>query len=484
MKRILPLVALPLLMLTSCGGDVSPSASSSSSISSDSPDVSSVSSSESSEKYTPLETTYSLSFESLLMVDEDGNKVDFQYDFEYKDAFFDKSGTTFQKDLALLSFASHISAHEKEGAVSFLEGIGFDNIVQSPDYDQEETKDTVLYNFAHRHLNGSELIAINMDSTGYTYPWISNATIGKEGNATGYQSGSDKVLAALKSYVAPYEGRTIKLWLSSYSRTAGITNILAQDLLDEKEAICSEENMYCYAFESPRVVEESLKKDHPSIHNIINRGDLFTYLFPEEYGFVRAGHDVDIYNENADELVLAFDEKLVLAPFTAKEEDEDGFMDEAEFDRLIVSILTQKSQYEESDVSYVPDLSTRDNYVDNGYQEVIAYLLAFGFSLKETTLKAIQERFENLTFMDVLLIAQENGLYNILSPILDEHGESYDPETLRTGLNKIVSHLMTNCLTLLPLLVDENYTNNAVRAFQFHAVETILPLLLAYEEAK
>ena len=436
-------------------------------------DTSSISESSSSSQAKPLmDIEYDYSFQSILITDEEGNPYNLSAKLAYRDSFFLESGETFNKDLALMSLAASTMSDTKANSQSFYQGLGFDDIVHSPDYDADETKDTILYNIAHKTIEGVNVVALSAcSSNGYKLPWLNNLNIGKTGNAAGFQCGSDKLKAALDTYLHSYEGQPVKLWFSGYSRSAALLNILASELL-EAQAV-TEENMYCCIFETPKVMDVAAIQPHPSIHNIINRNDPIQSFFPDEFGLGRAGVDIDIYDENASAIAAAFDSRIVLPEPMA---EEGYYSSDEEFlqfvhDALLVDVSN------EDPTSYVPDMHNRENFVDNHYQEYFATLISAIQSMSSEATAALLAEIEDNPFA----VISTDGLYAMIKAQLDAEGIAYDDEGLRNACNDMIDFVMYDAPTVLLVVGTDSGKNNFQRLADFHAPELIMPLLLNYQ---
>ena len=494
-KQIFPLL-LVALMLGSCGGNSSSNASTSSSTptpssasssaqdSSTTPDSSVSSVEESSADQSSVEvssepedgsTQYPFRLKAALMKDEEGEPLEFDYTFSYNDSFFLEDAQLFNKDLATMSLALGMSAGKKEDVGAFFNTLDYDDVVYSPDYDIDETAETVLYTIGHKTIEGSEVIALGMNSLDYKKPWANNIIIGKTGNAAGFQVGADKVLPVLKEYIQKYSQNPVKIWMTGYSRTSAIGNIVAETLLDEE--VVEEENMFFYGFETPAVVDATIKQPHLSIKNIIGKGDLITYLYPEQYGLTRAGVDIDTYVENIDEVLLAYDSRLVLPEFTPVE---DMFETLPEFNQFLMNALLAEPTLDKEDPDYVPGIPTRADYVDNGYQDYVSYLIELVMSMSPEGLAYLMATVADNPFA---LLATD-GLYTVAKDALDLDGLTYDDELLKNACNNVLAFFMNNAPVILAIAGVEMYQKNLLRAVNTHAPEVFLPLLLNYQPAE
>ena len=416
--------------------------------------------------------TYHVEFESMLLSDEIGKYITIGYDFPCEAVTFENKATVFNKDLALASFAFNVSAPSKTAINEVYAAYDFKNIVNSPDYDKLETKQSVKYTIGSKKVGDDDLIALTISGLKYLLPWQSNFDLGVEGDHKGFTEGANKVLEALNEYLKDYPNiNKRKLWITGYSRSAGISQIVSYHLLDEE--LFLEDNLYGYFFETPLGIDAEKVGEYKSLFNVINSGDLITYIPPTNYGFKRIGIDVDIYNKNTDSIVKAFDERLNVAPFKANSDL--GYKNEAEFNVFLLEQLTKV--FESVDEPDFHDLSTKDRFVEF-YQDTFAYLLSLAFSLKLETIVAVKEAFEKLNIVDkALLLMDKMGVYNFLKPIFDEVEQPYDDEKLQTSTVNLVTFAQ-KCTTVVSKIVSADFQNVALRSVQLHAPETVLPLLI------
>lgn len=471
MKKHPSFLLLTPIVLCSCGGTSSANSSSLSSSASSSSLSSSSRVSWSEESYATglADGQYTFDFRSRLLMDEDGSPYQLHYTIPYQEDFFLLDGRQFHQELALLSASYAISANSKKQTEEFFVTLGFDHIFHSPDYDAAESADTIRYSFAHKNIDGHDLVAVMMDAQAYFKPWANNVVIGKEGNAVGFQIAADRVLPYLEEYLEKYAQNNVKIWITGYSRSAAIADILAQSLLERD--IVREENLFHYGFEAPAVIDVNHFQPHPSIHNICVGTSLLSSFYPECFGLTHGGNVIDIYDERASDIVADFDPRVTLPEFIP----DSGYYDnDAEYLDLILSSLTVKVDVENE--GYVPDMHDRSSYVDNNYESYLSYVIGKAMSL---SLAARAELLESFQENAVKLITL-NGLYHLLKTALDKNGIPYDDEYLKTATNSLVRFLTTDVPITMYLVSSKVGKSNFARALAMHAPEVFFPLLLNY----
>ena len=83
----------------------------------------------------------------------------------------------------------------------------------------------------------------------------------------------------------------------------------------------------------------------------------------------------------------------------------------------------------------------------------------------------------------MLGLLSTDGLYNFLTPILNEHNFAYDDAQLKASTNA-VAELATQKIALLLLFASADYKQNLMRLIDFHALETVIPLVFALNTAE
>ena len=415
--------------------------------------------------------TYRLSFDAKGLNKEGATeKYKVSYDINYFEDDFVGSGLTYNPNLALLSLASSLSQERKDLAEAFYTTLAFDNVTYSPEYDTAWDKDTVLYTFAHKQVEDKEVIAVAVNGFEYKQAWESNFIWGKEGNASGFENAATKLRSAFDTYFESYKNNNPTIWITGYSRSAAISGIFLENLLEEH--VVSEEQVSAYLFEAPGTMVEENIHNHPSIRNIVNSADFVANSLPKKFGFKRPGIDLDIYSTSQDTIVSSFyNSDLSLAPFKSSKD----YADEVEFiDYFYNNILLKEISGEDAH-----DASTRENYVDN-YESSISYVIGLFFSLKEETITAIRNEFNDFGILDYLSLLSEDGIYDFLKPILDTYEETYDDAMLKTATNRLGEFLRNNSGALTRFATNSDFKNNLLRVGELHSPEVVLPLLVSY----
>lgn len=422
--------------------------------------------------------TFSLNFDAILLKDENNNPIKIKYDIPKNYLSFDHDATTFKKELALVAAPFIVYAPEKEDIQKVYQFFEFDDIYMSEDYDLEETVNTIKCIIGHKHINDYELINISVGGYNYMKPWQNNFTIGKNGNHQGFQEGAIKLLPMIINYLNKYKDYSkVKVFLNGYSRSAAIANLTASLLIDNN--LINENNLYTYLYETPRGIDINNTKEYKSIFNIINSADLITYVAPQEYNLKRVGVDIEIYKENADELLKEFNEQINIGKFTptantSETEVSNGFENDIEFVNYFIRYLLEPVDPEYVEVP-IKDISTRENFCNN-VQDDIGYVASFALSLPTVVINIIIDKVQNKPIGELVLLLQEDGLYNFLKPILDEYQISYDEVALKDKLNGVLYFLQQKS-NLLFMAMSEEMRSNILRTIYFHTLETVVPLL-------
>lgn len=253
----------------------------------------------------------------------------FTVDFKYSDGFFENEPALYQHHMASASMAlahssctviNHITQQDGSTVQDYSEGpsrligvmeqMGFENITASDSYFVKPTGDSIACVIGSKEIetvNGKKkIVQITVRSANYEKEWVSNVTLGREGEAEGFANAADTVFG---TYLADYieqnglgealENGEVDFWLTGFSRGGATANLTAKRLIDAYQE--QGNKIYAYCIEAPQGGIEAAEKegaDYRGIHNVINVTDLVPYVAPTLMGFKRYG--VDHYLSCAD----------------------------------------------------------------------------------------------------------------------------------------------------------------------------------------
>ena len=390
---------------------------------------------------------------------------DYKLRFHFGRELFEENANTFNKDLALLSFASCLTNYKKEEAGKFFKRIKIDTslIYHLP----EATEDTYGYTMAYKRYDNYDLIAMSFRGFDYGAEWSNNFELGKTGNHNGFEARAQQAFTELlfecRSYIPAPE--RIKIWLTGYSRGGALANMVAQKMLSMENPLVAREDMFVYTFEAPQGLDENNAGDYENVHNLVNSADLVTYVAPQEYGLYRCGNDIQLKTEetNVDRLINEFDKDITLPAFTT----EGDSTNEEAFIQSLINRITSVGSKDTDALS-----STRAEFVDN-YQPGLKYFIGLFFSLSSSTTNKIKTRFDELDFVGKAAIMTDGGIYNFLKPILDEDNVTYDDGSLQTSCATLQKFLINNPTILASFISNSNLT----RIISMHSPEVTYVLL-------
>lgn len=150
-------------------------------------------------------------------------------------------------------------------------------------------------------LNG-HAISRNLSSSAYNGEWASNVSIGASGESEGFADATRQTMDFLAEYINKYniDTNNTKFWVTGYSRTGAVSNMVAKRLIDTYNNDGTKVFAYCNAPANGGLKSEMKTGcDYSGIHNIINPSDIVPYVAPSEMGFVRYGTDHFIPGDTA-----------------------------------------------------------------------------------------------------------------------------------------------------------------------------------------
>ena len=250
------------------------------------------------------------------------------YSLEYDDSWFIKEHNELNTDLAKISMRMamagfgavgtpaknnteqknvystvHYHADESpkstsENIVDFYETLHFKDVQVFYPIPDEDTigftiaSKTFLDNFDTEYT----LIACTIRGAGYYYEWSGNFNVGREFYHNGFNIAATTVLEKLEPYLAQYDGKKVKLWITGFSRGAAVANIVADEITDDAKNHWNKLNtgdIFAYCFECPKNMKKDDLKSHDfaNIINIVNYADPVPKLAPgiDLWDYTRSG---------------------------------------------------------------------------------------------------------------------------------------------------------------------------------------------------
>lgn len=375
--------------------------------------------------------------------------------YYYSDGYFNQPPEEYNVHLATMSLAITMSAYNSAGtefdetihnngyanrfrnAKLLFSDLGFkdNNIHISESFTLKPTDSSIGVIMGAKELAYDEdyiLVPIVVRGAGYESEWASNVQLGESGEAKGFCEAADQVMKELESFIssdndinlekAIKDGK-VKFWITGFSRAAATANLVAKRVTDKYG---KENEIFSYCFETPKggVDSETLNAEHTyngqylNIHNIINTGDIVTFVGPKEMGFKRYGVDHFVPGDVAGEItenVYTTKKGLKVTTYTDNEADEVG---DDDYNARREAMLFQLALIDDSLIfdDYF-SLATL-NYI--GYSFSDAELIG---PLKNGTLTTAADWIPS--FMESLLKWSANGTYSLSTKDGDGYGGDY-----------------------------------------------------------
>ena len=222
------------------------------------------------------------------------------WEFPYSDEQFSNDATEYNHLLAQSSLGFAISSFRVANAPLeeldkygkfFLEQAGFKQI-ESTQFNENTSINTVATLIAHKNIGETPVIAVTISGAGYKNEWQSNITITKEEHSLfhfGFAHAGQLVCDRIHAYKKNNNiADNAKIWITGFSRSAAISNVVAYKLLNDN--FVTNENLYCYAFATPRYITDSTILDCPSIFNIVGAFDMVPKIPFSLWGYGRLGN--------------------------------------------------------------------------------------------------------------------------------------------------------------------------------------------------
>ena len=213
-----------------------------------------------------------------------------EWDFPYSDAFFSMPSSMFSMTMAQASMGLTVSAFRSPllsfQYESYLRGAGFTEITGFG-YDKAPSADSVSGVIGMKRIGDCTVIAAAACGQGYGNEWASNFKVGEGDRHEGFNAAARLFEDQLAQYLKEQgiEGRK-KLWVSGFSRSSAIGNILAADMIESGEF----DEVYAYLFGVPRTTRQPVQ--YPGIYNICSQYDPMSEVPLQTWDYERYGTDL------------------------------------------------------------------------------------------------------------------------------------------------------------------------------------------------
>ena len=275
--------------------------------------------------------------------------------FHYRDSYFFQDSHTYNPSLATMSgnlarAAYDIGDTEADFPIGYqnletlLEDCGFTNFEANEGYKIKPESDSIGVGIAMKNatVNGERrtIIAIGVRGGNYGAEWSGNTKLSDSGEAQGFATARDQVIAFLNQYLSAHESEITeqpRIWIAGFSRASATSNLtmnfinyaiencnnpvaaaqatgigtasaaysnmytLAEHMARLK---ANQSNMYCYGFEVPAGGVKkgeggfnAVADDNGNIWNAIHSEDVVPMVAPSSWDFVRYGTDVNLVEE-------------------------------------------------------------------------------------------------------------------------------------------------------------------------------------------
>ncbi len=270
---------------------------------------------------------------------------------KYNDEYFRNGSDVFNTDLAYSSMCLAAATMNSNrfgddytkkpvNIKSFLQNVGCKDITVNVGYTTLPTSESNIgVAIGHKALayDDAELFVVGIRGGNYQGEWAGNVRVGTKGFHQGFAEARDSVLAFILPYIKDHsQGRTVKIWISGYSRSGAVSNLVggwlctwlkdsdtagvtptidyAEDYdrelmrnttaktYDLTGVKMSTKNIFCYPVNAPQgvLMQEALSasKYCKGIHNLTNADDWVPQVAPHvtinDFDFWRYGVDHDI----------------------------------------------------------------------------------------------------------------------------------------------------------------------------------------------
>lgn len=400
------------------------------------------------------------------------SKPNYSVEFQYDDSYFVRNPAIYDKGLSMLSFASSLATSTKQEAIDFFAGGQFQDIT-TYHLDETPTSDSIGFAFGHKTVDTSELFAVSIRGFNYGLEWANNFKIGKTGNHEGFDGSAQIVRTELLKYINLYKGsKAAKIWVSGYSRAGAVANALVYN-----PALLGVDNnaIYAYTFEAPASLDSSNCNEDINVHNVLNSGDVIAAVVPSNYNIGRCGTVYPIYDEDAANIVKAFDNGIDFPEFSPISGGSKTINNDHELVEYIINAVYNVQT--DNDDAKQWTANSRSEYVDR-YQSGLSYIVGLLFNMSSSNRSKMLKDLQDLGFSALTVLGSGQSIHDFMKPYFDADGISYDDDALLEACNvfqKAIQYLFFN---ILLLYMNEQSKPSLTRVINMHYPEVTYALLV------
>lgn len=228
-----------------------------------------------------------------------------ELDYYYSDSYFSESGKEQNPHLRTMSAVLEWSVTGKsdtpdETFGAMLSDIGFSDIKT---YDMDHTSmDSMGVVLARKKIDGKDVIAVALRGDKYDVEMAANLIADAEGDIKGFSDAEKLVESRVSDYLDEYGITDAKYWVVGYSRSGAVANLFGRELnKDTARFRTTEDDIYVYTIEAP--ISSGDNTVYENIHNVIDRRDLVTWVYPAGW---------QLYNNGTAEYIGKTDDTITL----------------------------------------------------------------------------------------------------------------------------------------------------------------------------
>lgn len=223
----------------------------------------------------------------------------------YDDDWFLLDSYTYNHELATMSLGLAMAGFESAPYAengdkrirALYQSLGFnDETYHCENYGVSDDGDVGIAISSKTILDGNSapvtLMAVTLRGGGYgDGGWAGNFAVGASGvYHDGFHTAAVYARNAVSSYIADnkIDRKTVRLWLTGYSRSAAVANLLSASL--SVNGVCKRANIYTYTFATPSNQQmQYFSSSYDNIFNIVNPIDIVPMVPPTQWNFGKQG---------------------------------------------------------------------------------------------------------------------------------------------------------------------------------------------------
>jgi len=322
--------------------------------------------------------------------------------YYYTDDWFFENNSARNDALALVSMQLVAASVDEDGyGTGFLTDLGFEDVkyvragTSGNDMCHYITgRKSIQKDGSSKTVTAVVMESYSFDTTVKQNGWTQNFVINNGEEVTPYHFGLHTAAESAVDEILNDLASDSVLWITGQSRGGSLAELTAHELVTQ--GAVDKEQVFCYAFEAPAVMNAHDGDCCDGVHNYISHDDLVTMVPP--WGMVRCGHEYELSTEETNTGLAEKMESIGSSLAEKAREHYDGAVDSLLEDLMnsLTEMIPTREDYSMQRSVTVNDSEGSPATLTYSYQDTFAHLISFIFSGTQFDTESLMEKLDEL----------------------------------------------------------------------------------------